>query len=229
VTTQPQDRCSLGVPGLDDVLSGGLVPDRVYLLQGQPGTGKTTLALQFLFAGRDRGEPVLYITLSETREEILEVARSHGFSLEGVSLYELSTAEETLRLQDVGTMYATSDVELQETMRVLLDEVERVKPTRVVFDSLSEIRLLSQTQVRFRRQLLALKQHFARRRSTVLLLDDLTAEPHEPHLASIAHGVISLEQVASSYGVDRRRLRVTKLRGSPFRSGYHDFVIRKVA
>ncbi len=215
------------MPGLDDVLAGGLVPNRVYLLQGQPGTGKTTLALQFLFAGRDRGEPVLYITLSETRDEIMEVARSHDFSMEGVSLYELSTAEETLRLQDVGTMYATSDVELQETTRVLLDEVERVKPTRVVFDSLSEIRLLSQTAVRFRRQLLALKQHFAKRRSTVLLLDDLTGERNETQLASIAHGVISLEQVPSAYGVDRRRLRVTKLRGSAFRSGHHDFVLRR--
>jgi circadian clock protein KaiC len=225
--TRHDERCSMGVAGLDDILSGGLVADRVYLLQGQPGTGKTTLALQFLFTGRDRGEPVLYITLSETRDEIYEVARSHGFSMEGVSLYELSTAEESLRLQEGGTMYATSDIELQETMRVLLDEVERVKPRRVVFDSLSEVRLLSQTPVRFRRQLLALKQHFGKRRSTVLLLDDLTAERDEPQLASIAHGVLSLEQIPSSYGVDRRRLRVAKLRGSSFRSGYHDFVIRR--
>ena len=133
--------------------------DRLYLVQGVPGTGKTTLALQFLLKGRDLGEPVLYITLSETREEVAEVARSHGFSLEGVSLYELSTAEQALRLQDGGTMFATSEVELRETMRILLAEVDRVKPRRVVFDSLSEIRLLSQSGPRFRRELLMLKQH----------------------------------------------------------------------
>ncbi|HEX8794454.1 MAG TPA: ATPase domain-containing protein [Polyangiaceae bacterium] len=216
-----------GVAGLDDVLGGGLPKNRVYLVKGEPGAGKTTLALQFLLEGRRAGERVLYVTLSETEEEIRQVAESHGWSLEGINLYELSTAEQTLRLQDENTLYATADVDLKETMRVLLEEVERVKPARVVFDSMSEIRLLSQTPMRYRRQLLSLKQYFVGRACTVLLLDDRTGDAgDELQVESLAHGVIALEQVHLTYGADRRRLRIRKLRGSSFRSGYHDFIVK---
>jgi circadian clock protein KaiC len=218
-----EDRVSLGIPGLDDVLSGGLPAARLYLVQGTPGVGKTTLALQFLLEGVKARETSLYITLSETRAEIQQVAASHGWSLEGISLYELSSLDETLRLEAPNSLYATSDIELEETMRVLLAEVDRVKPKRVVFDSLSEIRLLAQTPIRFRRQLLSLKQYFAGRGCTVLLLDDSTGAPGD--IKSLAHGVISLEQTVSAYGADRRKLRITKLRGSNYRSGNHDFVI----
>ncbi|HEV8246143.1 MAG TPA: ATPase domain-containing protein [Polyangiaceae bacterium] len=219
----PRDRT--GITGLDDVLAGGLPSHRLYLVKGEPGVGKTTLALQFLLEGVRAGQRVLYITLSETETEIKQVAESHGWSLEGMDLYELSSAEQTLSLDDENTLYSTADVDLKETMRVLLDEVERVKPQRVVFDSLSEIRLLANTPIRYRRQLLALKQHFAGRACTVLLLDDRTGDATDLQVESLAHGVILLEQRAVDYGADRRRLRIGKLRGSPFRSGYHDFTV----
>lgn len=220
-------RAATGVPGLDDILDGGLPHHRLYLLQGSPGVGKTTLALQFLLAGARQGESTLYITLSETREEVQQVAASHGWDLAPVHLFELSSAEQTLHLDEENTLYATAEVDLKETMRVLLDEVARVRPARVVFDSLSEVRLLAQTPMRYRRQLLALKQHFAGTQCTVLLLDDHSRGKTELQLASLAHGVIGLEQHAMAYGADRRRLRIGKLRGSSFRSGYHDFVIER--
>jgi circadian clock protein KaiC len=220
-------RASTGIPGLDDVLGGGLPSRRMFLIQGSPGAGKTTLALQFLLEGVRRGETVLYITLSETEDEILQVADSHGWSLDGVSLYELSTAEQTLRLSEENSLYSTADVELRETMRVLLEEVDRINPSRVVFDSLSEIRLLAQTPIRYRRQLLSVKQHFAGRSTTVLLLDDRSAEAGDIQVESLAHGVVLLEQTPTSYGADRRRLRVSKLRGSAFRTGHHDFIVQK--
>lgn len=222
----PIPRDATGIDGLDDVLGGGLPKDRLYLVKGEPGVGKTTLALQYLIAGAAAGERTMYVTLSETEDEIRQVADSHGWSLDGISLYELSSAEQTLRLDDDNTLYATADVDLKETVRVLLDEVERVKPARVVFDSLSEIRLLAQTPIRYRRQLLSLKQHFAGRACTVLLLDDRTAEGNDLQVESLAHGVLHLEQRTVEYGADRRRLRVAKLRGSSFRSGYHDFVVK---
>jgi circadian clock protein KaiC len=219
-------RVSTGIPGIDDILGGGLPVNRLYLVRGMPGVGKTTFALQFLLDGARRGEPTLYITLSETEDEIREVATSHGWSLDTIHLFELSSAEQTLHLDEENTLYATAEVDLKETARVLLDEVARVKPARVVFDSLSEIRLLAQTPIRFRRQLLALKQHFAGQNSTVLLLDDGSDGPGgEGQLESLAHGVIVLEQNSTEYGADRRRLRIAKLRGIPFRSGFHDFVI----
>jgi circadian clock protein KaiC len=223
------DRDSTGVEGLDDILHGGLPRHRVYLVRGTPGVGKTTLSLEFLRAGAARGQRVLYVTLSETKDEISRVADSHGWTLEGVDVYELSSDERTLRREAENTLYATEDVDLKGVIRVLLAEVERVKPSRVVFDSLSEIRLLAQSSMRYRRQILALKQHFSGRACTVLLLDDRVADTSDAQVESLGHGVIVLEQSASQYGPDRRRLRVSKLRGSDFRSGYHDFSVSPVA
>ncbi|MBX3210527.1 MAG: AAA family ATPase [Labilithrix sp.] len=219
-------RVTTGSRGLDDVLGGGLPEDRMYLVHGLPGVGKTTLALQFLLEGVRRGEKVLYVTLSETEHEIRQVADSHGWSLDGITLYELSAAEQNRRLND-NTLYAAEDVELKETMSLLLDQVVRTRPARVVFDSLSEIRLLAQSGPLYRREILGLKQFFAGRNCTVLLLDDRSAREPDLQVESLAHGVIALEQSAREYGSDRRRLRVVKLRGSSFRSGYHDFVVRR--
>ncbi len=219
-------RDEIGIPGLDDILGGGLPEHRLYLVKGSPGVGKTTLALQFLMEGARRKQRTLYITLSETEQEIRQVADSHGFSLDGIELFELSSAEQTLRLNDENTLYAAEDVDLKETVRVLLEEVQRVKPDRVVFDSLSEIRVLAQTTVRYRRQLLALKQHLASCDCTTLLLDDRLGDDPDVQVESLTHGVIVLEQVPLQYGADRRRLRVSKLRGSRFLSGFHDFTVR---
>ena len=215
---------STGNAGLDRVLRGGLPRDRIYLVQGDPGVGKTTLALQFLLAGVAAGEKCLYVALSETLAEIREVVQSHGWSLDGLDLIELSAIEQAMAPDGENTLFAASEVELQETTRLVLAEADRIQPTRVVFDSLSELRLLAQTSLRYRRQIIALKQYFASRHSTVLLLDDRTAES-ELHVRSIAHGVISMEQLSPIYGADRRRLRVVKLRGVAFSSGYHDFAI----
>lgn len=226
MTHSPIQRVPTGITGLDDILHGGLPARRLYLLQGPPGAGKTTLALQFLLTGVAAGERGLYITLSETRDEIGQVAQSHGWTLGDLPLYELSAADHELRMVEENTLYQSADVDLREVVKVLLAEVDRVAPTIVVFDSLSEIRTLAQTGPRYRRQLLALKQYFATRACTVLLLDDQSALEADSHVESIAHGVITLEQDAVQYGTDRRRLRVTKLRGSSFRSGYHDFVIK---
>jgi len=215
---------STGIVGFDEVVGGGLPVGRLYLVQGDPGVGKTTLALQFLMAGRDRGETSLYVTLSETIEELKLVADSHGWSLDGIALFELPTWE-SVASQDENTLFHPAEIELGETIKLLLDRVDQVKPTRVVLDSLSEIRLLSQGPLRYRREVLALKQYFAGRGCTVLLLDDRTSEPGDLHLQSIAHGVFALEQLAPLYGSERRRLHVVKLRGSKFRGGYHDFVL----
>ena len=219
-------RDGTGISGLDDVLAGGLPRNRLYLLKGQPGVGKTTLALQFLLEGVRVGERCLYITLSETEPEIRQVADSHGWSLDGIDLYELSSAQQARDLDDENTLYTAADTDLKETMRTLLEEVERVKPRRVVFDSLSEIRLLSSSPVRYRRQLLMLKQHFAGRECTALVLDDHTSGPTDLQVESLVHGVIALEQNPQPYGADRRRVRIVKLRGSPFRSGFHDYVVQ---
>jgi circadian clock protein KaiC len=217
---------STGVAGLDDILRGGLTADRLYLVEGNPGSGKTTLALQFLLDGVRRGEAGLYVTLSETALEIKDIAHSHGWSLEGVHIYEMAPSERALSPDQQLTMFHASELELGETTKAVLDEVERIRPRRVVIDSLSEVRLLAQNPLRYRRQILALKQYFSGRQSTVLLLDDRTSDGEDLHLQSIAHGVICLEQRPTDYGADRRQLRVSKLRGVPFRSGYHDMVIR---
>jgi circadian clock protein KaiC len=216
---------SLGIPGLDDILCGGFTPNRLYLFEGVPGSGKTTIALQFLLEGARRGEPVLYVTLSESREELLAVAESHGWNMDGIHIRELMPSGENLETEDQYTMFHPSEVELGETTRTILADVEKIRPTRVVFDSLSELRLLAGNPLRYRRQILALKQFFAGRQCTIILLDDMTSSSHDEQVQSIAHGVIRLEQLNPDYGSDRRRLRVAKFRGVSFRSGYHDYAI----
>lgn len=219
-----------GIEGLDHILGGGLPRDRLYLIQGDPGVGKTTLALQFLLEGVRQGERVLYITLSETTEELRLVAASHGWNLDQIALFELTSTEEQLKAEAINTLFHPAEVELNEVTQTLLDEAEKTQPTRIVFDSLSELRLLAQSPLRFRRQILALKQHFAKRHCTVLLLDNLTTtaiDGSEFQLQSIAHGVIALEHLSPEYGAERRRLRVLKLRGVRFLGGFHDFNIEK--
>lgn len=218
---------STGILGLDDILSGGFPSHQLYLVEGSPGTGKTTLALQFLLAGRARGETVLYITLSETRRELIAVGRSHGWSLDGLHIHEMEPLEESLSPDQQITLFHPSELELSETTSKVLKTVEEIQPTRVVFDSLSEMRLLAQSSLRYRRQILGLKQFFSGRQATVLLLDDLTGPGDDEQLQSIAHGVIHLEQLATEYGAERRRLRVVKMRATSFRGGLHDFVIRR--
>ena len=215
-----------GIAGLDDVLCGGLTPNRLYLVEGVPGAGKTTLAMQYLMEGVNQGESVLYVTLSETEEELRAMAKSHGWSLDGVTIRELVPAEDTLQPAEQYTMFHPAEVELSETTRTILSDVERIKPSRLIFDSLSELRLLAGDALRYRRQLLALKQFFRGRRCTVLLLDDLTSAGRDLQVQSIAHGVLVLEQLTPEYGADRRRLRVLKHRGRSFRGGYHDYLIQ---
>ncbi len=222
----PPRRCETGVPGLDSVLAGGLPEKRLFLVRGSPGTGKTTLALQFLLRGRAIEDPCLYITLSETKEELELVAASHGWSLEGMSLIELSSIEQQLKPESQTTLLHPSEVELTRTMKLLEGEVERLKPRRVVFDSLAELRLLAQNPLRYRRQILSLKTFFATRDCTVLLLDDKSEEAGDQQVESIAHGVIELDHIRPEYGSARRRLSVMKLRGVKFRGGYHDYVIQ---
>lgn len=214
-----------GIAGLDEVLQGGLTPNRVYLIEGDPGSGKTTLALRFLLEGAEQGERGLYVTLSETREELKAVAASHGWSLDAFDICELVVGEDSLKPESQYTIFQPSEVELTDTISAILAEVERIKPQRLVFDSLSEVRLLAQNSLRYRRQTLALKQFFIGRGCTVLLLDDKTSDARDLQLHSIAHGVITLEQSAPEYGAARRRLRVMKLRGRQYRGGYHDFRI----
>lgn len=220
-------RISTGSEGLDDILGGGLDPNRMYLFEGSPGSGKTTLALQFLFEGVRQGERVLYVTLSETREELELVAKRHGWTLEGIDVFELVSPEASLDPDLELTVLHPVEMELSETTQQLFDRVIQTNPTRVIFDSLSEMRLLAQSPLRYRRQVLALKHFFTTRRSTVILLDDQTSEIGDLQLHSISHGVVMLEQLAIDYGAERRRLRVIKMRGIQFRGGYHDFVIRQ--
>src|SRR5436190_13546107 len=221
-------RCPSGIDGLDDILAGGFPRDCFYLIQGDPGSGKTTLALQFLLEGIRRGENVLYITLSETKQELLKVARSHRWSLDGIPLLELSAIETLLRPDAHTTVFHPSEVELIKVTEMLLDRVKKAQPARIVFDSLSEFRLMAETPLRYRRQLLNLKQEFAKHHATVLLLDDKMDKSGtgvDPHVLSLTHGVIDMEQLSPDYGTSRRRVRVTKLRAVKFREGYHDYVI----
>jgi circadian clock protein KaiC len=207
-----------GVDGLDEILSGGLHRERLYLVDGDPGAGKT-------LEGRAAGEGGLYVTLSETKAELEAVAASHGWTLDGVTIFELIAGEDELKPETQYTMFHPSEVELSETTRRVLDEVERSQPGRVVFDSLSEMRLLAQNPLRYRRQLLALKHFFAGRHCTVMLLDDRTSDDRDGQLHSLAHGVVRLHQLAPEYGGERRRLSVIKMRGARYVGGYHDFVI----
>ncbi len=214
---------STGIEGLDAILSGGLPARRMYLVEGQPGVGKTTLALQFLLEGRRLGEPTLYVTLSETSEELRAIAASHGWSLEGVALYEMATGDPVDTFGDEeNTLYFPAEVELGERMRALLAEVERVRPRRLVLDSSTELRLLAQTPLRFRRQVLALKQQLVHRDCTVLMLENPIEPEGDVLLQSLVHGVLHMELLSPAYGAERRRLRVTKLRQVKFRGGYHD-------
>ena len=217
---------SSGLPALDYILRGGYASNRIHLLEGEPGSGKTTLGLQFLIEGQSKGERCLYITLSEGRDELIQVAGTHGWDVDGIEIFELVPPELSLDPDREQSILYASDLELGETVRLVMDEVERVAPARIVFDSLSEIRLLAQGPLRFRRQVLALKHFFATRHCTVLFLDDLTQREEDLSLHSLAHGVIRLEQIALTYGAERRRLRVYKMRGRPFHGGFHDFLIR---
>ncbi len=222
--------CSTGIPGFDEILVGGLPRNNFYLIQGDPGSGKTTLALQFLLEGVRNGEKAFYITLSETKQELLKVARSHGWSLDRIALLEMSSIDSLLRPEAQTTVFHPSEVELAKVSGLLLEEARKTRPERIVFDSLSEFRLMAETALRYRRQLLNLKQEFAKHGSTVLLLDDKVDHSEmgtDPHVLSLAHGVIELEQLSPDYGRSRRRLRILKMRGTAFREGYHDYVIER--
>jgi circadian clock protein KaiC len=222
------DTLSTGIDRLDTVLGGGLTARRLYMVEGLPGTGKTTLGMQFLLAGAKRGEAVMYITLSETEEEIRAVALSHGWDLSGIDILEVMPDEDALMPSEQYTVFDPDEVELGETNRTILREVEQRQPSRVVFDSLSELRLLAGSPLRYRHQVLGLKQYFGARGCTVLMLDDRgSGRSQDPQLQSLAHGVLSLEQWYPAFGRERRRLRVVKYRGHHFQDGYHDFRIAR--
>jgi len=217
---------TIGIDGLDEVLRGGLVPHGLYLIEGDPGSGKTTLALQFMLAGIKRGERCMYVTLSEEELELRAGAQSHGWSLDGIHIHEIIASEESLKPDARYTMYHPSEVELAETTKAVLAEAARIKPDRMVLDSLSEFRMLAENPLRYRRQILALKRYFARQQTTLLLLDDNTGEGRDMQLHSSAQGVISLTRTTPEFGSVRRQLQVTKMRGRAFSEGRHDFVIR---
>ena len=224
--TSTRARAETGIAGLDDILGGGVTPERLYLVEGTPGTGKTTLGLGFLLAGVRAGEAGLYITLSESESELRAVAATHDWSLGGLELFEL-IPEGGFGEEQEQTLLHPSEVELGETVRGIIARVEELQPRRVVIDSLSELRLLAQNPLRYRRQILALKQYFSTRRCTVLVLDDKSAEAGDLQLHSIAHGVISLQQTLARFGSQRRSLHIVKMRGMRYRGGYHDFAIKK--
>jgi len=227
VNSKQAEKARTGVPGLDDILGGGLTAGHVFLLEGNPGTGKTTIALRFLLEGAALGEQCLYVTLSETEQELRNGAASHGWTLdEHIDVFELAPAESLLDAGQEQSLLYSSDLELGEASASILARFEQVGPRRVVLDSLSEIRLLAQSSLRYRRQILALKHYFARHGATVLLLDDRTSDTSDKTVHSLVHGAVLLEELTPNYGAERRRLRVSKYRGQSFRGGYHDFTIR---
>jgi circadian clock protein KaiC len=219
------EKCSTGVAGLDDVLGGGLPRESLYLVEGSPGVGKTTLAMQFLLEGQRRGEGGLYVTLSETRRELDAVAASHGWSLDGITVIELSAVERALSGKGSTTLFQSAEVELNQLTRLLTEEINRSRPARVVLDSLSEMRMLAQSPLRYRREILRLKQQLAEIGCTVLVLDDRSAQASDVQIHSIVHGAIRLDSAPLKYGIFRRSLAVTKLRGVEFREGAHDYAI----
>src|ERR1700733_3518946 len=220
------DRMRTGIEGLDDILGGGLPKGHLYLVEGDPGTGKTTLALQFLLEGVLQGESVIYVTLSESKMELEQVASSHGWPAADLQIFEMGPPQDDFGPEAHYRVFHPSEVELADTMTAILERVDRSKPQRVVFDSLSELRMLARDPLRYRRQILALKRHFAGRSCTVLLLDDRTAEgSHDLQLQSIAHGVVMMQSLERDFGVKRRRGEVRKLRGSSYREGFHDYTI----
>jgi circadian clock protein KaiC len=223
---EPEIGIPTGIDEFDGILAGGYARARVHLIEGRPGSGKTTLALQFLMAARERGETALYVTLSEGRDELVASAATHGWSLDGIELYELVPAELSLDPTREQSVVYSSDLELGETVKLVMDCVERIKPDCVVFDSLSDIRLLAGSPLRYRRQVLALKHYFTGKGITTIFVDDLTEEMDDANLHSLVHGVTRLEQLTIAYGAERRRLRVFKMRGRAFRGGYHDYAIR---
>lgn len=226
-TSSSDSLCKTGVEGLDAILSGGGPPNRVYLIQGEPGSGKTTLAFQFLLEGARNGEKGLYISFSETKDELKSVVDSHGWDLENITLLELSSIEKQLSPEAQNTVFHPFEVEMSETTETLLKEVDRVKPVRIVFDSVSEMRMLAETSLRYRRHVLALKSYFAKQNCTVLFLDDLTTTPIDLQVRSIVHGVINLQKMHPEFGEERRRINIVKLRAVKFSGGYHDYVIEK--
>ncbi|HYX33713.1 MAG TPA: ATPase domain-containing protein [Oligoflexus sp.] len=230
ITPQQQTpKVSTGIAGLDEILRGGLPKHHLHLIEGSPGTGKTTLGLQFLIAGHQQGEPGLYVTLSETKAEIIAVAAAYNWSLEGVTILEMMTLDDELKPSNQYSMFHGSEVELTPIMQAVLEEVEKSRPSRVVFDSLSELRIIARDSIRFRRQVLALKQFFSERKITALLLEDRTQRVENEHqLQGLCHGVIALEQVNFGYGAKRRRLDIVKMRGTPFIGGLHDYSIKEM-
>src|SRR6478672_10492482 len=218
-------KAKTGIWGLDNILSGGFSRGHVFLMEGAPGTGKTTVALQFLLEGAKAGEKCLYITLSETERELRDGAASHGWSLDGIEVFELLPPESLLDSDQQQSLLYSSDLELGETTKQIFEAVGRARPSRVVLDSLSEIRLLAQSSLRYRRQILAVKHYFAKFGATVMMLDDLTAEVADKTVHSVAHGVLRLEELAPAYGAERRRVRIMKYRGVKFRGGFHDATI----